>query len=483
MYIYKITKLTKTKIRMKKIVILFIMTLFCFTIEAQVSFTKSQEINLGTNLWKVMVDTADMNNDGQLEAVTMYLTAGDSMNVGIYKINADSTQTTTTTFVIKTGVNINWAMRNFIILDANIQTDDRKDIAYVHTDSVTILFQKVNGTFGLDSSVTMLSGATADGIAKGDFNKDGREDFVTCNWNDDNLTIFVQSLGCFYGYDFVTAVQAGYNQIKVADVNEDGWQDIIFLAGQGMSSGVYVYFNDNGWFTTDPPTYMYLTSPITGNTTITQSVSFGNFFGSGKRLLLNTNSSYTTPNSEVFTPAGLDEQTLSLPDFGPATTIGDFNGDGRDELAVLNNYNTQTMMVIEFTPSISINAFPQQMNGNFHSLDQAIICGDVLGNDGKLDIITVTDYGVLTIWENTFITTQVKESQEKVSNDISISPNPTSDYINIRGNQEKYHVVITNVAGQVVVEQYVSKQIDVSKFPKGMYCAKIGTTTKKFIVQ
>jgi len=468
---------------MKKMAIIIIVA-FCAAISnAQVSFTKNQFINLGDDNWTVMVDTADMDNDGTIEVVCMYLTNGDSMTLGIYNINADSTQTTATTFIIKTGVNINWAMRNFITLDANIQTDNRKDIAYVHSDSVTVLFQKANGTFSLDSSVTMPSGTTADGIAKGDFNNDGRDDFVTSNWNSPYLTMFVQTLGGFYGSN-ITAVQAGYNQIKVADVNADGWDDILFLAGQTWSSGVYVYLNDAGTFVTTP-TYLYLEDQNTGNVTITQSVSWGNFLGYGNRLLLSTNSTYANPNSKLFTSSGTLDQTLSLPDFGKSTAVADFNNDGHDELAALTNNTLDRLMVIEFYPTVVVNSFPSQIGGNFHSLDQAIVCGDVIGNDGKLDIITISDWGGITIWENTFLTTGTKEDDSLLppSPDISLYPNPATDYLNISGAEDGTSIRIVYYSGRIVLDGSYHGTIDVHGFAPGVYCIQIGKVTKKFIIQ
>lgn len=469
---------------MKKMTVLFIIMALCAAISnAQVSFTKSQFINLGDDNWTVMVDTADMDNDGTLEVIAMYLTNGDSMSLGVYNINADSTQTTVTTFILKTGVNINWAMRNFIALDANIQTDNRKDIAYVHSDSVTVLFQKANGTFSLDSSVTMPSGSTTDGIAKGDFNNDGRDDFAVSNWNDDHLTVFYQTLGGFYAADNITAVQAGYNQIKVADVNADGWDDILFLAGQTWSSGVYVYLNDSGTFITNTPMYLYLTDTTTGSMVITNSCTFGDFYGTGSRLFLS--SLVSNVNCGMFTGTGVLDQTVSLPPFGKSSIAADFNGDGRDELANLTNSTLDHLMVIEFSPTIVVNSFPSQIGGNFHALDQAIVCGDVVGNDGKLDIITISDWGGITIWENTFLTTGTKEDDSLLppSPNISIYPNPANDYLNIAGVEDGTPVRIIEYSGRIVLDGSITGQLDITSFAPGMYCIQIGDITKKFIVQ
>jgi len=384
---------------MKKIYLVSVILVCSLIGRSQVSFVKNQMISIGANPWSAMVDHGDMDNDGNQEVVAMYLTQGNDMKLGIYKVNADSTITTSTTYVLKSSVNSNFAMRNFIVLNANIQTDNRKDIAYVHSDSVTILFQKYDGSFSLDSSVTMFSGATADGIARGDFNNDGRDDFATTNWNDTHITVYLQTLGGFY---VSNVAQAGYNQIKIADVNGDGYDDMCFLAGQGPYSGVYVYENDmTGYFTTTP-LYIPLTDPNTGLNVITNSFSVGNFLGLGTELFLSP--SISTLNCDLFSSMGTVDQTLTIPPFGKTSAAADFNADGKDELVALTNASSERLMVVEFTPTLTIHSYPSQVSGNYHALDQTITCADVVGTNGKIDIVTISDEGFITIWENTLLT-------------------------------------------------------------------------------
>jgi len=427
-----------------------------------------------------MVATDDMDGDGQLEVVAMYL-SNDTMCLGIYKINADSNLTTKTKFTIKTGIYSSLAMRNFITLNAN--PDTRPDIAYVHGDSVTILYQKSNGTFSLDSSLTMYSGLSVDGIAKGDFDNDGLDDFVTCNWNTTHITHYHHTLsGSGFYKTHIPAVQAGYNQIKVADVNGDGWDDILFLAGQSMESGVYVKINDNGVFTTTPGMYLYLINQITAQTGITNSVAFGNFLGTGQKFFL---SPLSYPNNSVFfNTIGQSDQVVSLPPFGKSTTVADYNNDGIDELAVLTSQSGERLMVIEFssTGTPTINAFPQQMSGNYSSMDQSIVSGDIIGNDQKIDIITISNdfNGGITIWKNDLVTTEI-ETQNSLDG-IFIYPNPTSDYITISGIDTKdiYQIVMTDSSGRIVLEQQYQGKIDIRKFPKGIYCVKVNSDKKYF---
>lgn len=469
---------------MKKFIFVFaaVLLLSCSVSKAQVSFSKHQFIGLGHNLSTVMVDYGDMDGDGAQEVVAMYV-SGDTMQLAIYKIDDNPALTTSETFIIKTGINSNSEARNFITLNAN--SDNRLDVIYAHGDSVTILYQKPNGSFGLDSSLRMYSGLTVDGIAKGDFDHNGMEDFVTTNWSDTHITIYSQTgVGSGFGKTYLTSIQAGYNQIKVADVNGDGWDELCFLAGQGMNAGVYIYQNVAGYFTASPM-YIHL-DDMSGNTTITNSFSAGNFMGTGTELFLSPQLS--TLSCNIFTAAGILDQTITLPPFGKSSYAADFNGDNKDELVALTNSSSEMLMVVEYTPSLVVNAFPSQITGNYHSLDQAIACADVVGNDSKIDIVTISDdfNGGITIWKNDLILTGVRETTSSL--EIGMYPNPTTDYINIAVDlTSEYEVTIMDVSGRVIRSQIYDGAIDVRTFSPGVYLVLIKyqgkTATKKIIIQ
>jgi len=234
--------------------------------------------------------------------------------------------------------------------------------------------------------------------------------------------------------------------------------------------------------------YLNLINSITAETAITNSVAFGNFFGTGEEFFL---SPLNSPlNSSFFTATGMDEQLIiTLPPFGKSTTVADYNGDGIDELATLTNQSSQRLMVIAFnTTTPTIYPFPQQMTGNYHVLDQAIVSADFNG-DGKIDIITISDNfgGGITIWKNDLVTTSVKPQNS--SDDISIYPNPTSDFITIDGidTKEIYQIVMTDSSGRIVLEQPYQGKLDIRKLSKGVYNVKINSDKncflKKIVIQ
>jgi chitinase len=71
----------------------------------------------------------------------------------------------------------------------------------------------------------------------------------------------------------------------------------------------------------------------------------------------------------------------------------------------------------------------------------------------------------------------------------AIFPNPTTNVLNVqlKGNQTATVLTVYNLAGRQVYQSVVkgpsSQQIDVSKWPKGIYIVSYGTTRKKVVVE
>ncbi|MEI8253525.1 MAG: T9SS type A sorting domain-containing protein [bacterium] len=459
---------------------------FSSAVFGQISITKYDSIYIADYLTCSMVSIGDMEHDGQQEIVAIYGVQTSNPGISNYylrisKVNADGISS------MEYILDCHSTIQNFVILDAN--NDNLEDIAYVFSDSVNIIFQNPGFDFNYNNHLTLFSGFSTDGIAKGDFNQDGKDDFVCSNWNSDHLTIFVQSDMGFYAYDNVSAIQAGYNQIKVWDVNSDGWDDIIFMAGQGLSSGIYVYLNNNGFFYTAPLYFPILGSM--GNTLITSSVSFGDFLGTGKGLMIN--SVYGQPNENTrfiqyqngnWVNMGLENMLSCY----PSAASADFDNNERDETVYLNPSSSNLRVLEFFTLSSNQSLNFTTIGGNYHAYDQMLSTGDIVGNDGKIDFVMISDWGQILIFANAGTTTEVTEP--KSDSKITIYPNPSTDYLTVSFNQSgEYNVFISDLSGRIVLEKKYSGQqftIDVKSFHPGMYSLRIlgkESFSKKFIVQ
>ena len=464
---------------------------FSSAVFGQISITKYDSIYIADYLTCSMVSIGDMEHDGQQEIVAIYGVQTSNPGISNYylrisKVNADGISS------MEYILDCHSSIQNFVILDAN--NDNLEDIAYVFSDSVNIIFQNPGFDFNYNNHLTLFSGFSTDGIAKGDFNNDSRDDFVTSNWLDSHLRIFLQSdniITTGYYLEDVSSIQAGYDQVKVYDVNFDGWQDIIFLAGQGMLSGAYVYLNDGISFYT--PQYFGLTSSLSSNHLNPSNLSFGNFFGLGSGLLIN--SSNGGPNDsrfilfEVGTGNSVNMGPQGISQYQPSSAVADFDNNGKDEVVLLSGDGPEYLHLIEFF-GLSSNGSSNftTIDGNYHAYDQLLATGDVVGSDGKTDIVMLSDWGQILIFANAGTTTEVTEP--KSDSKITIYPNPSTDYINLSLNQPgEYSVFISDLSGRIVLDKIYSGQqftIDVKSFHPGMYSLRIlgkESFSKKFIVQ
>ena len=457
----------------------------------QINIVKYDSLYIADNLTCAMVSTGDMEHDGQEEIIAIYgkQTSNPAITnyyLRISKVNADGISS------MEYILDCHSTILNFIILDAN--NDNLEDIAYVFSDSVNILFQNPGFDFNYNNHLALFSGFSTDGIAKGDFDNDGRDDFVTSNWLDSHLRIFTQSdniITTGYYLEDISSIQSGYDQVKVFDVNFDGWQDIIFIAGQGSLSGAYVYLNDGVCFAT--PQYFALTNTSLNYHLNPSNVSYGNFFGLGSGLLIN--SANGGPNDSRFIKfenGNGNSVNMGLEGFGaykPSSAVADFDNNGKDEVVLFSGDGPEYLHLIEFF-GLSSNGSSNftTIDGNYHAYDQLLATGDVVGSDGKTDLVVMSDWGQILIFANAGTTTDI--SQAKSDSKLTIYPNPTNSLLQVSIDQSgEYNLIITDISGRIVLDKKFNGQnftIDVSDFPEGMYSLRVigkESFSRKFIVQ
>jgi hypothetical protein len=102
----------------------------------------------------------------------------------------------------------------------------------------------------------------------------------------------------------------------------------------------------------------------------------------------------------------------------------------------------------------------------------------------KLNSGTSTDYPVVSIDRMVFSGDSDTETETIQTTDITVYPNPASDYLTIRNLPASYtQVTIYQSSGVVVYSAKMNSgnnQLDVSTFPKGIYIIKADGKTLKF---
>jgi hypothetical protein len=241
--------------------------------------------------------------------------------------------------------------------------------------SVSVLNGNGNGTFR--SALTYEVGANPVAIGVADFNQDGRADLVVVNKGSNNVHIL---LGVGDGTFIVQssfAVSTSPSAVAVADFNGDGKPDIA-VSNQGDANVSIFLGNGDG-------TFQSMGRPGCGPSP--SSIAAGDVNGDGKVDLVVTNFGSASVYASVL--LGNGDGTFQAPASvaGIATkpvglALGDFNGDGKLDLAVSDQ------------ASFGVFVFIGNGNGTFKTPvgygaaaggSVSIGVGDLNG-DGKIDL-------------------------------------------------------------------------------------------------
>jgi hypothetical protein len=180
------------------------------------------------------VAIADFNGDGKLDIVTANEQSGDaSVLLGDGKGG----------FLPAPGSPFPAGNAPNDIAVGDFNQDGRLDLAFANheTQHLTVLLGDGRGRFvpAPQSPLTVAVRPHPHGIATGDFNGDGRLDLVTDSWAEDRLELlFGDGKGGFTTPGTYVAVgKHPYQRIRVADLNGDGKEDIVStnLEGNNVS--------------------------------------------------------------------------------------------------------------------------------------------------------------------------------------------------------------------------------------------------------
>ncbi|MEG4535342.1 DUF4347 domain-containing protein, partial [Microcoleus sp. D2_18a_D3] len=198
-----------------------------------------------------------------------------------------------------------------------------------------------SGVLGLSPQVTFTTGTSPFSVSIGDFNLDGKPDLAVPNFSNDTASIFLNTTApnattptFATKVDFTTGTQPV--SVSIGDFNLDGKPDL----------------------------------------------ALGNFLSNSASILLNTTATNaTTPTfaPQVEFPSGFRPFSVS---------IGDFNGDGKPDLAVPNTYpnNNAASILLNTTPTgATTPTFANAVQFSTGNRPYSISIGDING-DGKLDL-------------------------------------------------------------------------------------------------
>ncbi len=290
---------------------------------------KSLRIELPTGESPGGVEIADLNGDSRPDLVV----TNQSGSVSVYLNDGEGKYHQPPGSPFDSGQEPN----DVAIADFN--GDGRPDLAFANHEAraLTVLLGDGNGGFTRAAAVPVRSEPHPHGIAAADLDRDGHVDLVIDNWGHNQLELLRgDGTGGFSEWQMVAVGQHPYQRQRVADVNGDGWPDL--LASNLDSKDLSVMLGGPKGFSAAPD------SPF-GAGDGPFGLASGDFNGDGHVDVAVVDS----PSSAV--QSGRDGLTILLGDGtgrfaktnqSPLQTgvmpnriaSGDLDGDGRDEAVV-----------------------------------------------------------------------------------------------------------------------------------------------------
>ncbi|MGH9617249.1 MAG: FG-GAP repeat domain-containing protein, partial [Acidobacteriaceae bacterium] len=264
--------------------------------------------------------------------------------------------------------------------------DGKLDIAvsYLEDNAVRVLLNNGSGASNFNGAAVYPVGQQPYWVASGDLNGDGYPDIVTANTtvNGANGTVSVllnngkSGNGTFAAAVNYTVGKQPY-QVAIGDVNGDGYPDLA-VTNYGANTVTILFGSKTGTFTVQPATLATCANPY--------GVAIGDFKHNGFPSIAVT--CYSAAQAEVFPNNGngtFGTPVILTTNVNPASlVVGDFNRDGNLDIVV----GSTTANNISFFAGNGDNAFAAGVTSPSLNFPATIAAGDVNG-DGILDIVGV----------------------------------------------------------------------------------------------
>jgi len=225
------------------------------------------------------------------------------------------------------------------------------------------------------------SGSNNAALALADLTGDGVLDIVLAGPNKQLHTLSIAA-GALHSRTYTAPIDNYV--LQAIDVDRDGAKEIV---GQSWSSGAAVYYGDgNGGIARHAP----LATPAAGY----NDLAVGDLNGDGiDDLAVMSGQSYSVPNLTVFRHDGVgalrehSRHFVGSSELTGGVAIGDFDGDRRRDVALSRNRNSSTHLWI----------YRQEANGELAALPTTLASSDVpadaaagdIDGDGRDDLVVV----------------------------------------------------------------------------------------------
>ncbi|HUS33380.1 MAG TPA: FG-GAP-like repeat-containing protein [Kofleriaceae bacterium] len=247
----------------------------------------------------------------------------------------------------------------------------------------------------------LVGAANADDMAVGDFNGDGKTDLVTCNYNTNEMSIFINTTVAEGEYSLEKHVFEGGNSprhLAAGDVDGDGKIDIVVATHEGVTMFRNLTTQPGGLLAFDGPTKL-------GNASTTD-VELVDLQGDGVLDLVATSEGwYPSGNLDVW----LNQSTPGTFAFGAKTSFStpytalqlmavDADANGKPDLAILADEKL-SLFLNAMTVGAVTPAFQARLDRDTGPNPKSMFLADLDG-DAAPELGVLHDYGDMWIYAN-----------------------------------------------------------------------------------
>jgi hypothetical protein len=347
----------------------------------------------------VGVAVADFNNDSNQDVV---VTNSSTDQVSLLLGKGNGTFQTPVVFTVTPGSTpepgTGFGPSQVSVDDFN--GDGNKDVAVANslTSTAAVLLGNGKGSFG--KPLNLQVGKTPFAICSGDYNRDGKRDFITSNADADTISVVLgKGNGTFQDVPPAVRTNAGPSQIVTADFNGDGILDLATSnAGNSQDGNTVSVLLGRG-------SGRFASQIVSAASLDPLGLAAGDFNQDGRADLVVANPGMIpTKNGGFSLLLSNGDGTFQPPvnftagDFPDSIAVADFNGDGNPDVVVGNFGSSET-------PSVSVllgdgkggfgNPITIASLGTFDFVSQ-VTAGDFNG-DGKADVAYVAESDGLSL--------------------------------------------------------------------------------------